>query len=291
MNWTSIGENIISNTISGLLVVAISGFFGFLIYVFGIKGKENNHNATERKEKIYIPLKDELQKIALFPDDIWKRITCPELLKAIEKDDEIGLSEDLYKKSQVLLELIDEYHGINLYNVVGDMLFSHFVDKYEQLYGCTKYKRVHWEECLQEEFEYDEWMPEICDFRENIYMRKVTEFIFENTKANEESYNERGEDGPTKEYLTHLCAAVLPKMEKKYDGIKWDSVKCELLENKKITPAEYIMKDYEFFDEFEKQEQVQKKGDLLDKIRENAHDLHEDVSMKIRFIVRHYESE
>lgn len=291
MNWTSIGENIISNTISGLLVVVISGFFGFLIYVFGIKGKENNHNATERKEKIYIPLKDELQKIALFPDDIWKRITCPELLKAIEKDDEIGLSEDLYKKSQVLLELIDEYHGINLYYVVSNMLFNHFVDKFEQLYGYTKHQAKCWDRALQEEIEYEEWEPAIMNFRENVYARDIIDKIFESGKGKEDYFRECDGIGPVKEYLTHLCASMLPKKEKMYERIRWDLVKCEALENKKITPAEYIMKDYEFFDEFEKQEQVQKKIELADKIRANAHDLHEDVSMKIRYIVKKYELE
>jgi len=291
MDWTSIWENVISSTISGVAVVAICGIFGFLIYVFGIKGKENNHNATGRKEKIYIPLKDELEKLSLLSDDIWKRITSPELLKVINKDDEINLPDELYKKCIVLRNMIDEYHKIDLYNTVGEMLTNHFVERYAQLYGSAKCEKVHWDESIQAEFEYEDWVPEVWDFITNVYEKEIIDNIFKYSRGEEEYCIEKGYIGPAKEYLLHICTNVLPKKEKKYEGIQWDVVKCEALQNRRITPADYIMKDYEVFEEFGKHELVIKKNNLLDSIRAQAHDIHEDVSMKIRYIVKKYELE
>lgn len=85
MDWISITQDVISSTISGILVVVFGGVAGWFVYITGIKGKEKDQVASERKNKIYIPLKYELHSIANFSDNIWKKIEATEIKEIVEK--------------------------------------------------------------------------------------------------------------------------------------------------------------------------------------------------------------
>ena len=63
MDWNAIWQDVISSTISGVLVIIFGGIIAWFAYITGIKGKEKDQKASERKNEIYIPLKYELKSL------------------------------------------------------------------------------------------------------------------------------------------------------------------------------------------------------------------------------------
>lgn len=291
MDWITIGQDIISNTISGILVIIFGGIIGWFVYITGIKGKERDQAASERKNKIYIPLKYELDSTTHMSDNIWDKIEVPEVRKIVEKNDELVVSESLFQQCELLLKLINTYNAINLYTVVHNILCKQFEEKYIELYGSITHPITHWDEYTREEVEIEDWNQEFLDFRATVSVKENIDSIFKNNPEYEDYCQDIGRVGPAEEYLTLLFSSVLPKKENTYRGIDFNSVQCEALTNKKITPAEYMIRDFNFFDSFEKNKEVQQKEELLIKIKELSFSIYEDVVAKIRSIGKKYEVE
>ena len=89
MDWNAIWQDVISSTISGVLVIIFGGIIAWFAYITGIKGKEKDQKASERKNEIYIPLKYELKSLIRAPSDIWKELKVTEIEKIVEKNDEL----------------------------------------------------------------------------------------------------------------------------------------------------------------------------------------------------------
>lgn len=291
MDWISITQDVISSTISGILVVVFGGVAGWFVYITGIKGKEKDQVASERKNKIYIPLKYELHSIANFSDNIWKKIEATEIKEIVEKNDELVVSETLFQQCKILDDMISNFNSINLYTVVSNILCKQFEKKYIELYGSITHPITYWDEYAEEEIETEDWNQEILDFYCNVDVKENIDALFKHDSGYEEYCQDIGRVGPTKEYLTLLFSSVLPKKENTYKGIEWDSVNCEALTNKRITPAEYMVRDFNFFECFEKNETVQLKEELLIAIKELSFEIYEEVIVKIRSIGKKYEAE
>lgn len=291
MDWNTIGQDIISSTISGIIVVIFGGITGWFVYITGIKGKEKDQAASERKNNIYIPLKYELDSITHISDNIWSTIKSPEVRKIVEKNDELVVEESIFQQCELLFNLISKYNSIYLYAVVSNILCKQFEEKYIELYGSITHPITHWDEYSKEEVELEDWDQEFMDFRCNVDVKDNIDTLFKNNPEYEEYCQNIGRVGPAEEYLTLLFSSVLPKKENTYKGIDFDSVNCELLTNKKITPAEYMIRDFNFFSCFEKDEKVQQKESLLVEIKELSFSIYEDVIAKIRHIGKKYEVE
>ena len=129
------------------------------------------------------------------------------------------------------------------------------------------------------------------DFRAYADVKDNIDSLFKNNLEYEEYCQDIGRIGPAEEYLTILFSKVLPKKENMYNGIDFNNLDCDALINKKITPAEYMVRDFKFFEYFEKNEDVRKKEELLIKIKELSFSIYEDVTVKIRSIGKKYEAE
>ena len=291
MDWVTIGQDIISSTISGIIVVIFGGVAGWLVYVTGIKGKEKDQIASERKNEIYIPLKYELNSIIHLPDDIWRKIEVIEVKKIVEKNDELVVSDYLFQQCEILSDLIRAFNSINLYTVASNILCKRFEEKYIELYGSITHPITHWDEFTREEVELEDWDQEFLDFRAYVDVKDNIDSLFKNDLEYEEYCQDIGRIGPAEEYLTILFSKVLPKKENMYNGIDFNNLDCYALINKKITPAEYMVRDFKFFEYFEKNEDVRKKEELLIKIKELSFSIYEDVTAKIRSIGKKYEAE
>ena len=291
MDWVTIGQDIISSTISGIIVVIFGGVAGWLVYVTGIKGKEKDQIASERKNEIYIPLKYELNSIIHLPDDIWRKIEVIEVKKIVEKNDELVVSDYLFQQCEILSDLIRAFNSINLYTVASNILCKRFEEKYIELYGSITHPITHWDEFTREEVELEDWDQEFLDFRAYVDVKDNIDSLFKNDLEYEEYCQDIGRIGPAEEYLTILFSKVLPKKENMYNGIDFNNLDCDALINKKITPAEYMERDFKFFEYFEKNEDVRKKEELLIKIKELSFSIYEDVTAKIRSIGKKYEAE
>ena len=267
-------------------MVIFGGISAWLAYILGIRGKEKSQIASHRKQEIYIPLKYEMKMLMEMNYDIWEDINIPETENILKKNDELVVSEELYKKCQKLYDVITRYKSINMYSVVADILFERFKEKYAQLYGST----THIEHICQPDYEGDFEVedPEIISFYESIRIKSTIDNLMKNDVGYEEYCRQENYVSPLEEYFARICASVLPRGEKTYQGIQLID---ECLEQKKKTPAEYIAYDFEFFTIYDKNVKVKEKQILLDKIKELALDLYEDLMIKIRNIGNRYEKE
>lgn len=282
MNWNNIWES----TISGIFVVIFGGISAWLAYILGIRGKERSQIASHRKQEIYIPLKYEMKALMEINHDIWSDINIPETDNILSKNDELVVDEELYKKCQKLSDVITRYKSINMYNVVADILFDRFKEKYAQLYGSTTHIEHICQPDYEDDFEVED--PEIIAFYETIRIKSNIDNLMKNDVDYEEYCRQENYVSPLEEYFARICASVLPHGEKTYQGIQLID---EALAQKKKTPAEYIAYDFDFFTIYNKNVKVQEKEMLLDEIKELALDLYENLMIKIRNIGNRYEKE
>lgn len=291
LDWKTILQDTLSNSFSGIIVATFCGIVGWIVYSTGIKGKERSQIASERKREIYIPLKYELDKIINLKNSVWQEILINEIAKVVKRNDELIVTQDIYEKCCQLSQAISCFNSIDLYRVTGNILLKRFEEKYLELYGTTTHTVSRWEESIQEEIEYEDIDQEIYDFALTAEIKENVDRLFKFDRGMIEYYDETGYVSPLEEYLTLLFGSVLPKKEKKYNGIKFENINCLALTEKRISPAEYIASDFDFLDIFENHKDVKEKTELLARIKVLAFDIYEDVVVRIRFIGKKYESE
>ena len=129
MDWNTIWSDVISGTI----LLAIGGVGGWFAGI--IKGKKESLNAIERKNEIYQPLINELEKYSQFDWDI-QEIVKVELLKEISNNAyKFGLSDELQEKCNNLYQLIVGYNNINPVRIARSIIEDIFTDGYKTIYG------------------------------------------------------------------------------------------------------------------------------------------------------------
>lgn len=285
MDWNVIWQDVIS----GIIVAGVCGITAWIIYETGIRGKERGQIASERKKNIFIPLKYEMKRISMMADDIWQDICVEVALNIVDKEDEFVVDNDLYQQCQTLIHLIDEYKRINPYSIASEVLCNRFEAKFVELYGTMTHPVVHYDEFSQEEIEAEDYDSEIYMFRDIAHSRLNIKNIFKRRDL-EEYCVATGSVGPAEEYLTEMFGHALPKQDK-FKGGLFDNIKDSTLIERKITPSEYIAKNFDFFKAFDENEGIQKKSALLLKIKQIAFSIYELATVKIRNIGEKYEKE
>ena len=291
MDWITIGQDIISNSVSGIIVAAVCGSVAWFLYTSGIKGKDREQRASDRKNNLYVPLKYEMYNIMQMKEDIWKSINVIEINKIVEKSDEFVVEDALFQKCEALSKLINKYNAINVYKVASNILCKRFEEKYVELYGSSTHQEKYWDEYTCEEILVDATDREIYDFYIVADSRKNIDNLFKYNQDCEDYFNDIGRVGPVEEYLTFLFSTCLPKKENTYAGIKFDIIDEKLLKEKKITPAEYMARNFRFIEIFESEQEVKDKEQLFQVIQELAFEIYEDLVVKIRSIGKKYEVE
>lgn len=289
MDWTQIGQDIISNSLSGLIVASIGGVTAWFLYSIGIKGKEREQIASERKKNIYIPLKYEMKAITDAPENIWVRVESGMAAEIAVKNDEYVVDDELLRKCSLLIELIENYNQINLYDVAGDVLCRRFREKYTELYGKVTYTDHYYDEIANKCIDYENDVPDMYSFREIAGVNKNMDKIFKNRDF-QEYCDVVGDPGPVELFIGKMFSMAISGKDV-YAGVHFEEINDEELTERKITPAEYMVKDFDFFTIFDNESKVKEKEFMLVKIRELAHDIYEDVVVKIRNIGKKYEQE
>lgn len=289
MDWTQICQDVISNSLSGLIVALIGGTTAWFLYSSGIKGKEREQIASERKKNIYIPLKYEMKSITDAPENIWARVESGMAAEIVVNSDEYVVDDELLRKCSLLIELIESYNQINLYDVASDVLCKRFREKYVELYGKVTYTDQYYDEFTNQVIDYENDVPDMYSFREISGVNKNLEKIFEN-RTLQEYYAAVGDYGPVELFISKMFSMAISGKDV-YAGIHFKEINDEELTEGKITPAEYMVKGFDFFTVFDNESKVKEKEFMLIKIRELAHDIYEDVVVKIRNIGKKYEQE
>ena len=185
-------------------------------------------------------------------------------------------------------KLIQEYNSIDLYTVADNILCKWFREKYIEVYGSITHPITHYDEYSHEEIELIEDDPEFDSFRMTVGDRKNINKIFAN-RSYQEFCEEMSQYGPVDNFLSRICDGIIHGDP--YHGIQFDKIGDEALKEHKITPGEYMVKGFNFFKTFDADSDVLKKEKILSEIRELAHDIYENVQVKIRDIGKKYEQE
>ena len=187
--------------------------------------------------------------------------------------------------------LVDEYNGINLNTVAGNILCKRFREKYSELFGSATHPSTVYDEATNEEHEIEEDDFEVETFQRSIaYRNDDIRKIFLN-RENDDSQIAIGEESPVNAYIARMFAMAFRGPETKYiKNICDERIKADIV-NRHITISEYMTDRVCFFEMFEKSPEAERKDYLLGEIRALAVRIAEDLDVIIRRIGKKYEKE
>ena len=114
IDWNEIWNTVISKSILKVVSVMASGILGGFVGL--LKGKKVAVNAIERKNDIYQPLIDELEKYSGFNWNVREKVNAPFLQEVVNNSYKYGINNEIQNKCNDLLENINSYNNIDSIN-------------------------------------------------------------------------------------------------------------------------------------------------------------------------------
>lgn len=282
MDWNTIWSDVISGTI----LLAIGGVGGWFAGV--IKGKKESLTAIERKNEIYQPLINELEKYSQFDWDI-QEIVKVELLKEISNNAyKFGLSDELQEKCNNLYQLIVGYNNINPIRIALSIIEDIFTDGYKTIYGSIVDGISY-----HSDREGNEWEEEEIVEPVKIIGKVADEKSIKSLLNNEGMYS----DEVCIDYENGLFESIYGQLKCIYASALNVVINGEEYKNRtpiiemKMLPEEYIAYYYDFFKEYNDNEKIKQKYELREEIIYTSQAVIEVLKERIDKIVRIYEVE
>lgn len=282
MDWNTIWSDVISGTI----LLAIGGVGGWFAGV--IKGKKESLTAIERKNEIYQPLINELEKYSQFDWDI-QEIVKVELLKEISNNAyKFGLSDELQEKCNNLYQLIVGYNNINPIRIARSIIEDIFTDGYKTIYGSIVDGISY-----HSDREGNEWEEEEIVEPVKIIGKVADEKSIKSLLNNEGMYS----DEVCIDYENWLFESIYGQLKCIYASALNVVINGEEYKNRtpiiemKMLPEEYIAYYYDFFKEYNDNEKIKQKYELREEIIYTSQAVIEVLKERIDKIVRIYEVE
>lgn len=282
MDWNTIWSDVISGTI----LLAIGGVGGWFAGI--IKGKKESLNAIERKNEIYQPLINELEKYSQFDWDI-QEIVKVELLKEISNNAyKFGLSDELQEKCNNLYQLIVGYNNINPVRIARSIIEDIFTDGYKTIYGSIVDGISY-----HSDREGNEWEEEEIVEPVKIIGKVADEKSIKSLLNNEEMYSDEVcidyENGLFEPIYGQLKCIYASALNVVINGEKYKN-RTPIIEMKMLS-EEYIAYYYDFFKEYNDNEKIKQKYELREEIIYTSQAVIEVLKERIDKIVRIYEVE
>ena len=279
MDWNTIWSDVISGTI----LLAIGGVGGWFAGV--IKGKKESLTAIERKNEIYQPLINELEKYSQFDWDI-QEIVKVELLKEISNNAyKFGLSDELQEKCNNLYQLIVGYNNINPIRIARSIIEDIFTDGYKTIYGSIVDGISY-----HSDREGNEWEEEEIVEPVKIIGKVADEKSIKSLLNNEGMYS----DEVCIDYENGLFESIYGQLKCIYASALNVVINGEEYKNRtpiiemKMLPEEYIAYYYDFFKEYNDNEKIKQKYELREEIIYTSQAVIEVLKERIDKIVRQY---
>ena len=130
IDWSQVLQDIFSGTV----LLAIGGIGGWFSRVF-FKEKKDALKVVERKNKIYQPLIDDLEKYSKFSLNIMEKVKTPFLSNVIINQYKFAFDDDLLNKCNYLYSVINEYNSIDVIKVAHSIIANIFEEGYKEIYG------------------------------------------------------------------------------------------------------------------------------------------------------------
>ena len=282
MDWNTIWSDVISGTI----LLAIGGVGGWFAGV--IKGKKESLTAIERKNEIYQPLINELEKYSQFDWDI-QEIVKVELLKEISNNAyKFGLSDELQEKCNNLYQLIVGYNNINPIRIARSIIEDIFTDGYKTIYGSIVDGISYHSDRDGNEWEEEEIVEPV-----KIIGEVADEKIIKSLLNNEGMYS----DEVCIDYENGLFEPIYSQLKCIYASALNVIINGEQYKNRtpviemQMLPEKYIAYYYDFFKKYNDNEKIKQKYELREEIIYTSQAIIEELKERIDKIVRIYEVE
>ncbi len=129
MDW----NEILKDVISGSILLAIGGLGGWFCGNF--KEKKESSAAIERKNEIYQPLIDDIEKYTNYKWSILEKVRVNFLAEIAKDSYKYGLDKEIQNTCNHLYKVVNEYNSIDLVRVAQDIIENIFSKSYETIYG------------------------------------------------------------------------------------------------------------------------------------------------------------
>lgn len=282
MDWNAILKEVISGSIL-IVVGGIAGWFGGLF-----KGKKESSRAIERKNEIYQPLIDEIEKYSDFDWTIREKIKVPFLKDIVNNSYKYGIRDEILNQCNYLFDIINDYNSVDSIKVAHSIIVSIFEKGYAEIYGSIVDGISY-----QSDRDGNEWEEEIIAepvqvVRQSNYSKEIEDLLY-----NEGMYSDEvcvDEENATYmpiyiqlKRIYHLALNVI------VNGKEYIKPKPAIELN--MLPEEYIAFHYDFFEIYNNDERIKKKYELREEIIYMSQAIVQSLKETIDQIIKIYEAE
>lgn len=282
MDW----NEILKEVISGSILLVIGGVGGWFIGLF--KRKKESSAAIERKNELYQPLLNDLEKYSTFDWSIMEKIRVNFLGEVVNNSYKYGLATEIQDKCNYLYKVVNEYNSIDPIRVAHSIIVDIFNMGYTEIYGSIVDGI-----CYHTDHNGNEWEEEVIVEPVQVIKQINNSKEIESLLRNEGMYSDEvciDEENELYEpiylQLKRIYASALNVV---INGKQYKHSKpvVEL----KMLPEEYISYRYDFFELYNNNEKIKKKYKLREEIIYSSQAVVEELKEIIDKIVRIYEVE
>lgn len=282
MDWNAILKEVISGSIL-IVVGGIAGWFGGLF-----KGKKESSRAIERKNEIYQPLIDEIEKYSDFDWTIREKIKVPFLKDIVNNSYKYGIRDEILDQCNYLFDIINDYNSVDSIKVAHSIIVSIFEKGYAEIYGSIVDGISY-----QSDRDGNEWEEEIIAepvqvVRQSNYSKEIENLLYNEGMYSDEVCVDEKNAIYMPIYIQlkriyHLALNVI------VNGKEYIKPKPTIELN--ILPEEYIALHYDFFEIYNNDERIKKKYELREEIIYMSQAIVQSLKETIDQIIKIYEVE
>ena len=282
MDW----DEILKEVIFGSILLAIGVVGGWFSGLF--KGKKESSAAIERKNEIYQPLLDDVEKYSTFDWSIMENVKVNFLSKIVKDSYKYGLAAEIQDKCDYLYKVVSEYNSINAIRVAHSIIVDIFIKGYEEIYGS-----IIDGICYHTDPDGHEWEEEVIVEPVQIIQQHNNAKDIESLLRNEGMYSDEvcidEENALYEPIYLQLKRIYVSALNVVINGEQYKH--SEPVIDLKMLPEEYMSYRYDFFEIYNINEKIARKYELREEIIYNSQAIVEELKEIIDKIVRIYEVE
>lgn len=273
-------NDIFKEVIKTLMVSLLTGI---LSYLWGKrKGKKQSTDAIKRKEKLYIPIDDEMIDFKENNKDILERMDFPITFSFYNKIYRYEMDKNIIEKILELKKHVEEYNRINVISIAHEIIGERFTTIFKELFGSVVEATIPIVDQYGNEYEEDIYCEEY-EALKYISDKEIKSLI-------------RNRNYP--EYLISEIEDITYKdLVDIYSGcfnivINGTPIKKRVIPNNwQGSISEYFAYNTNFLNEFNNNFEVKKKYELLKEIEQITFELKNNIQLIISKITKLYEKE
>ena len=282
IDWNEIWKDVISGSIS----LVVGGFIGWFSGLF--KGKKESSRAIERKNEIYQPLLDEIEKYSSFNWSIREKVKTPFLKDVVNNSYKYGIDDEIQDQCNHLYEVVKEYSSIDAFRVAHSIIINIFEEGYAHIYGSIIDGVSHQSDRCGNEWEEEIIAEPVQTIRQSNYSKEIESLLLNEGMYSDEVLIDAENSWYEPIYL-QLKRIYQLALNVIVNGEKY--IKPKPIIELGMSPEEYIALHYDFFDIYNNDDRIKKKYELREEIIYTSQAIVQSLKDIINQIVKIYEVE